>query len=51
MAIKIVEDYRRLVNIIPEIIEASGYRNDFIAKKLGMKPQNFSVKKQRGRNY
>jgi proline dehydrogenase len=48
MAIEIVEQYRRLINIIPEIIEASGFRNDFIAKKLGMKPQNFSVKKQRG---
>lgn len=48
MSIEIVEQYKRLVNIIPEIIEASGYRNDFIAKKLGMKAQNFSVKKQRG---
>ena len=44
---KTVSDYKRLVAAIPDIIEVSGYRNDYIAKKLGLKPQNFSVKKQR----
>ena len=48
MSTEIVAEYKHLVSIIPEIIKASGYRNDFIAKKLGMKAQNFSVKKQRG---
>ncbi len=48
MSTSIVTEYKELLRIIPDIIEVSGYRNDFIAKKLGMKPQNFSVKKQRG---
>lgn len=42
-----VTNYIALVKSIPTIIEISGYRNDYIAKKLGMKPQNFSAKKQR----
>lgn len=33
---------------MPELIEISGYRNDYIAKQLGKKPSNFSAKKQRG---
>lgn len=33
---------------IPELINTSGYRDDFIAKKIGMTPVFFSVKKQRG---
>ncbi len=47
MSTQIVAEYKHLVNIIPDIIDASGYRNDSIAKKLGMKAKNFSVKKQR----
>ncbi len=30
-----------------ELINVSGYRNDYVAKKLGMSPQSFAVKKQR----
>lgn len=48
METQIVASYKRLLNSVPEIIEVSGYRNDYIAKKLGLKPQNFSAKKQRG---
>lgn len=48
MAVDIVTDYQRLVKSIPQLIEISGYRSDFLAKKIGMKPANFSVKKQRG---
>ncbi len=48
MNTQVVAEYKHLLKIIPDIIEVSGYRNDFIAKKLGMKAQNFSVKKQRG---
>jgi hypothetical protein len=47
MQTTLVAEYKNLVSKIPDIIEASGYRNDFIAKKMGMKPQNFSAKKQR----
>ncbi len=48
MQINIVSDYKNLLGWLSDIIEVSGYRHDFIAKKLGMKPQNFSLKKQRG---
>ncbi len=48
MSTSIVTEYKELLRIIPDIIEVSVYRNDFIANKLGMKPQNFAVKKQSG---
>ena len=48
MNTQVVAEYKHLLKIIPDIIEVSGYRNDLIAKKLGMKAQNFSVKKKRG---
>jgi hypothetical protein len=32
---------------MPNIIELSGYKNEYIARKIEMKPQYFSVKKQR----
>ena len=47
MQIQAVIQYKNLLSHISDIIEISGYRNDYIAKKLGLKPQNFSVKKQR----
>lgn len=43
-----VRNYQALLKSIPQLIEISGYRSDFIAKKIGLKPANFSVKKQRG---
>ncbi len=48
MQTQIVSSYKRLLGNVANIIDISGYRNDYIAKKLGLKPQNFSVKKQRG---
>ena len=42
-----IENYRLIEAHVGEIIEISGYRNDFIAKKMGIKPTTFSVKKQR----
>lgn len=48
MTLDVVKNYQSLVKRIPELIEISGYRSDFIAKKIGLKPANFSVKKQRG---
>lgn len=44
----IIQGYRTLVQSLGELIKVSGYRSDFIAKKIGMKPANFSLKKQRG---
>ncbi len=46
--IQIVENYIKVKKAIPELIDLSGFRNDFIAKKMGMKSANFSIKKQRG---
>ncbi len=40
-------NYKILLAHIGELINISGYRNDFIAKKLGLKPTTFSMKKQR----
>lgn len=47
METTVISTYKRLLNNVADIIDISGYRNDYIAKKLGLKPQNFSVKKQR----
>jgi len=44
----IILGYRTLVQSLGELIKVSGYRSDYIAKKIGMKPANFSLKKQRG---
>lgn len=43
-----VSNYQTLLENIPELINISGYRNDFVARKLGIKPTTFSIKKQRG---
>ena len=45
---EVVLNYQALLKNIPELINKSGYRNDYVAKKLGIKPTTFSVKKQRG---
>lgn len=44
----IVSRYVELVKSIPHLIELSGYRNDYLSKKMGMKTATFSAKKQRG---
>ena len=45
---QIVSNYQNLVKNLGELIQVSGYRSDYLAKKIGMKPANFSQKKQRG---
>ena len=42
-----VLNYKILLAHVNELIGISGYRNDFIAKKMGLKPTTFSMKKQR----
>ena len=42
-----VLNYKLLVDNLGNLIAISGYRNDFIAKKLGIKPSTFSLKKQK----
>ena len=44
----IIINYRTLVQSLGELIHVSGYRSDYLAKKIGMKPANFSQKKQKG---
>jgi hypothetical protein len=48
MVAQIVNNYQLILNNIDNIIEASCYRNDYIAKKIGLQPSNFSAKKNRG---
>ncbi|HTI08159.1 MAG TPA: hypothetical protein VL832_06370 [Puia sp.] len=48
MVYEIVSNYKTLVQSLGELIQVSGYRSDYIAKKIGMKPANFSQKKQKG---
>jgi len=44
----IVENYKELRKNIGTLIRQSGYKNIFIAEKMGIPAPNFSVKKQRG---
>jgi hypothetical protein len=37
-----------LRNAIGRLIDKSGYKNTYIAARIGMRPNHFSVKKQRG---
>lgn len=44
----IIEDYRELRRHLGSLIDKSGYRNSYIADKVGMPASNFSQKKKRG---
>lgn len=46
--LEVIENYMLLKKEISSLIKKSGYRNDFIAEKIGMRPDYFAVKKQRG---
>ena len=48
MATEIVNSYKNLINNIGQLIEVSGYRNDYIAQNIGLTPVNFATKKKRG---
>lgn len=43
----IIEDYINLKQNINFLIQKSGFKNVFLAKKLGMSPVTFSMKKKR----
>lgn len=45
---QIVLNYQMLVNNLGQLIEISGFRNDYLSNKIGLKPANFSVKRQKG---
>jgi hypothetical protein len=42
-----IENFIAIKNEIPKLIDLSGFRNDYLAKRLGIRAANFSVKKQR----
>jgi hypothetical protein len=46
--LEVIENFRLLKKEISTLIKKSGYRNDFIAAKIGMRNDYFAVKKQRG---
>lgn len=48
MVREIIFNYRTLFQSMGELIQISGYRSDYLAKKIGMKAANFSQKKQKG---
>jgi uncharacterized protein YjcR len=48
MLSEIANNYKTLLHLLPELIDISGYRNDYLSKKMGLNPATFSAKKQRG---
>ena len=48
MLSEIANNYTTLLKFLPELIDVSGYRNDYLSKKMGLTPATFSAKKQRG---
>jgi hypothetical protein len=48
MLSEIANNYKLLVEFLPDLIDVSGYRNDYLSKKMGLSPATFSAKKQRG---
>jgi hypothetical protein len=45
---EIIANYKTLRNALSTLINRSGYRNAFIAEKIGMAPNHFYVKKRLG---
>jgi len=45
--VTVFKEYNAIKENIATIINASGYKNDYVAKKIGLTPQNFAVKKKR----
>ena len=45
--VTVFQEYNAIKDNIATIINASGYKNDYVAKKIGLTPQNFAVKKKR----
>lgn len=43
----IVTDYETLYNSIGTLIDSSGFKNSFLARKIGVSQSNFSMKKKR----
>ena len=48
MLSQIVLNYQMLINSLEKLIELSGFGDDYLSRKIGVKPANFLVKKQMG---
>jgi hypothetical protein len=48
MLTSIIKNYQLIVDNMGRLIDISGYRNDYLSQKIGLKPANFSLKKQKG---
>ena len=48
MLSEIANNYKTMVQFLPDLIDVSGYRNDYLSKKMELTPATFSAKKQRG---
>jgi len=46
--LSVFKEYNAIKENIGEIINASGYKNEYLAKKISVTSQNFAVKKKRG---
>lgn len=46
--LSVFQEYNAIKKNIAEIINVSGYKNEYLAKKISMTSQNFAVKKKRG---
>ncbi len=44
----VFQEYNAIKDNISRILSVSGYKNEYVAKKIGLTAQNFAVKKQRG---
>jgi len=47
MLSEIANNYKTLLQFLPDLIDVSGYRNDYLSKKMGLSSSTFSAKKQR----
>lgn len=46
--LEIIKEYKFLKTNVSKLIDKSGYKNSYLAERIGMMPQSFSVKKMRG---
>lgn len=45
--LELVQEFKVLRQNMSKLIDKSGYKNSYLAERLGILPQNFSVKKMR----
>ncbi len=45
--LEVIQEYKFLKTNISKLIDKSGFRNSYLAERIGLLPQNFSVKKMR----